>query len=125
MAKEPFRIQHASIYSDGGKIGVTESATYTINGNDEDHITDEGWSASDGTLTTELDVETITPVDGKTDALIDAIEQKKYLKMQVGILDGRVHAVTMRCVSASYKSDAKTGSLKGSFKFRGGAPKRS
>jgi hypothetical protein len=124
MAKEPYRIKSCNFYIDNDKIGVAESGDYAITGNDESHITAEGWSASDGTPTTELSLNTVTPVDGKTDSLVDALLNKKYVVAQVGLVDGRIHRVTMRCTEVRYTTDNKTGSLKGAFKFMGGKPER-
>ncbi len=123
MAELP-RIKHASVWADGAKVGTVETGDYTYAGNDEDHVTDEGWLPSDGTPTTTLSLNTVTTVDGKGDVLVDAIEQKKNLRMQIALIDGRVHSVVMRCWEAKYNWDAKGGSLKGSFTFHGGAPKR-
>jgi hypothetical protein len=125
MANEPFRIKHFNLFIGGKKLGTMESADYEIAGNDEEHITAEGWSASDGQTTSKINANTIVPVDGKTDYLVDALLTKKYIKVQTGIVDGKVHFCTMRCMNVKYNTDPKTGSLKGAFAFSGGKPSRS
>jgi hypothetical protein len=122
MAKEMFRIRGAQFYVGGKKIGTAETGSFKINGNDEQHITAENVSYSDGTVTTEMTVNVVVPVDGQTSALVDAILNKKNLNIQFGVVDGKVMAVQMRCLTADYSTDNKTGSLKGVFSFGGGAP---
>lgn len=125
MGTEPFRIKAFQLFVGGKKVGTMESADYSIAGNDEEHITAEGWSASDGTPTSKINANTIVPVDGKTNMLVDALLTKKYIKVQVGVVDGKIHSVTMRCMEIKYNTDNKTGSLKGAFSFSGGKPTRS
>lgn len=124
MANEPFRIKPFNLFVGGKKVGTMESGDYSIAGNDEEHITAEGWSMSDGQTTSSINVNTIVPVDGKTKALVDALLGKKYIKVQTGVVDGEIHSITMRATSAKYNTDHKTGSLKGAFEFKGGKPTR-
>ncbi len=53
---------------------------------------------------------------------MNAIVKKAYVEIGFGLIDGAIHQITMRCTEASFKSDAKTGTLSGSFKFMGGVP---
>ncbi len=123
-AKEPYRIKSYKLYAAGKMIGTLETADYTIQGNDEQHITAEGVSYSDGTPTTEINGNTVVPVDGRTDRIVSMILNKEYVQVQAGVVDGKIHVITMRCMEAKYNTDMKSGSLKGSFKFSGGAPER-
>jgi hypothetical protein len=109
---------------DGIKLGTLENASLTINGNDEQHITTEGVSYSDGTVTTEVSGDTVVPVVGKTKFLTDALLSKKNVVLQAGLIDGEIFRITMRPLERTFTTDPKTGSLKGSFKFGGGEPDR-
>lgn len=122
MANAPMRIKAASFYVKGAKVGTAEGGDFSIASNDEDHITDEGWSVSDGTPTCKMTINVIVPVDGKTKRLAQALLDKEYISVQVGVVDGAVFSATMRATDASYTIDNKTGSLKGKFDFRGGEP---
>lgn len=122
MSNEPLRMRAFNVFIDGKQIGTLESADYEIAGNDEEHITAQGWSASDGSTTSKLNANTIVGIDGDTSFLVDAILKKKYLKVQTGIVDGKIHFVVMRCMSAKFSSEFKGGSQKGAFAFSGGKP---
>jgi hypothetical protein len=124
MAADPDRIKSFSVYRGGKKIGVAETADVELTGNDEEHLSDDGWTASDGQPTTSLTVNTITPVDGKTSDLTDAIVNKDFLRMQLNVVDGEAWSCVMKCMSAKYTTDMKTGSLKGTFSFKGGTPNK-
>lgn len=125
MAKEPSRISRCSIFVKGKKVGTAESGDYTVNDNGEDHITDDGWTMSDGTTTCEVKLNTITTVDGQTKFLLDALEGKEFVTLQLALIDGQTHSVTARCVTQSYNWDNKTGAMKGSSTFRSGQATRS
>lgn len=122
MANEPLRIRPFNVFIDSKMIGTLESSDYEIAGNDEEHITAQGWSASDGQTTSKINANTAVGIDGDTSYLVDAILKKKYLKVQTGIVDGKIHFVVMRCMNAKYNTDHKSGSLKGAFAFSGGKP---
>jgi len=117
------RIRHASIFVNGKKIATATQSTYDVNSNDESQIADGGYFGhSDGAETTTLSVDTIEPVrpsDSKT--LIQAIKRKSYLEMSVSLVAGGIHQIEMRCVKASFSSDATNGKLTGKFDFEGGA----
>jgi len=125
MAQEPSRISRCSIFVGGKKVGTAESGDYTINDNGEDHITDDGWTMSDGTTTCEIKLNTITTVDGQTNFLLNALTAKQFIQLQLTLIDGKTHSVTARCVTHSYNWDNKTGAMKGSSTFRGGEATRS
>jgi hypothetical protein len=122
MAKQPLRIRAYNIFVAGLKIGTLETSDYEIAGNDEQHITAEGVSYSDGTVTTKITGNTVVSVDGKTKRITQMILKKEYVQIQVGIVDGEIQTVTMRCTMHKFTTDYKTGSLKGSFEFGGGEP---
>ena len=124
MAKEPVRISRCSIFAKGKKVGTAESGDYTVNDNGEDHITDDGWTMSDGTTTCEVKLNTIVAVDGQTKFLLDALDNKEFVTLQLALIDGQTHSVKARNATQSYNWDNKTGGMKGSVTFRSGGPTR-
>lgn len=122
MAKEMQRIKSFKIYLDGEMVGTSETADYAIMGNDEQHVTAEGVNYSDGTVTTEVNVNTIVVVTGRTQKVTQAILKKKNMTVQVGLVDGQIHRIDMRCLEHRFNTDHKSGGLKGAFKLGGGAP---
>ena len=123
MASEPYRIKAAKFYVDSSMVGTAESGSYRISGNDEMHITaDTKVGFGDGDTTTEVNINTIITLEGKTKALTKALLNKAYVTVQVALIDGEIHQIVMRCVEHNFDTDAKTGMLKGSVRFQGGAP---
>jgi hypothetical protein len=123
MANEPYRIKSAKIYLDGVLIGTAESGSYRITGNDEMHVTaDATVSFGDGITTTEVTLNTIVTVAGKTQSITSALLQKKYVTVQVGLVDGQIHQMSMRCLEHGFDTDYRTGMLKGNARFQGGPP---
>src|SRR5687768_17531050 len=101
------RIRKYSIFVDSKKIGTVQDGTFDYSSGDESQIGDEGYLGhSDGADTSTLSCNVIVPVDGRTDFLRDAIAKKKYLKVKLGIVDGKILDVEMRCVRASYSTDS-------------------
>ena len=70
MAKEPKRISRCSLFAKSKKIGTAEGGSLTLNDNGEPHVTDEGWTQSDGTTTCEVKLNTIISVEGSTKFMI-------------------------------------------------------
>lgn len=123
MATEPARIRPASFYVKGKKVGTTETLKYSIAGNDERHIADGGYIGhSDGASVSDITCNVIVPIDGKTAVLKRALLNKEYLTCQIGVVDGEIDSMVMRCTKADYDVDHKTGALKGAFTFEGGEP---
>ncbi|RYE77945.1 MAG: hypothetical protein EOO74_06090 [Myxococcales bacterium] len=121
-AKEPERMKAYGLYVDSKKVGTLETSDYKLTSGDELHVTAEGIMYSDGTPLTDITGNTVVPVSGRTQALLMALLTHKYVTVQVGILEGKVHRIMMRVLEATYTTDNKTGSLKGAFKFGGGEP---
>lgn len=122
MANEPLRIRPFNVFIDGKMIGSLESADYEIASNDEEHIAAQGWSASDGQTTSKINANTVVGIDGDTSSILDAMLKKKYVKVQTGIVDGKIHFVVMRCMNIKYNTNHKGGGLTGAFSFSGGKP---
>lgn len=124
MADE--RIRHASVYLEGKKVASAKSGSFSINSGDESQIADEGFFGhADGATTSTLSIDTIEPVR-ETDSkkIIDALLQKKYIKLAIAVISGGIYEVTMRPKSVSFDWDATAGTLNGKFEFEGGEPKR-
>jgi hypothetical protein len=117
------RVRHASMYVAGKKVAEMFSNTYHVGSGDEPQFGDDGFQGmSDGAITTTLDCETIVPVIGTSVDILSLLLNKQDSDINLGLMSGRLHTVTMRCTEADYKSDAKTGTLTGTFKFFGGVP---
>ena len=115
-------IRSASVYFEGKKIAEIESADYTIDSGDEPHHGQEGlYGFSKGQITTKVSTNVIVPVSGLSTTLESALLQKKQVNIGWAA-GGKLHQITMNVMSCNYKSDSKSGSLKGTFEFHGGAP---
>jgi hypothetical protein len=115
-------IRAAAVYARGKKVAEVESADYTIDSGDEAHHGTEGLLGfSKGQITTKITTNVIIPVAGMTSTLEGALLNKETLTIGwVG--GGKMHQIDMNPMTASYKSDSKSGSLKGTFEFHGGKP---
>jgi hypothetical protein len=116
-------IRNAAVYFGGKKVAEIETADYDIDSGDEpQHGTDGLLGYSNGQVTTKITCNVIVPVSGLTVTIEDALVNKR--PVLIGWLGGgKMHQIKdMRVMRASYKSDSKAGSLKGTFEFNGGAP---
>jgi len=121
----PARIRHASIYLKGRKIAECHSSNLDVNSGDERMFGDEGYIGhTDGASTNDASFDCVIPVAGMETDVEGALERKEYVDLASGIVNGKIRKVTGRFVKCSYKSDAKTGSLDGSFNFEGGKATR-
>jgi hypothetical protein len=119
---EPQRAQTFSIYEGGAKIAEMESTDYTLDSNDELHHTDGGGAFSDGRCETSINVNTVHVTEGAESKFVSAITQKKTLRIQVGVIEGAIHGMPMRCMQAKWNREVKNGMAKGAFTFRGFEP---
>lgn len=122
MAKEPKRISRCSLFAKSKKIGTAEGGSLTLNDNGEPHVTDEGWTQSDGTTTCEVKLNTIISVEGSTKFLKDALVNKEFITIQGSLIDGETFSVVARCNTVAINWDNKTGAMKGEYSFAGGEP---
>ena len=115
-------IRSAAVTFKGKKIAEIESADYTIDGGDEpQHATDGLLGFSKGQITTKITANVIVPVAGLSTTLESALLNKQTVT--IGWLGGgKLHQIDMNPMTVNYKSDSKSGSLKGTFEFHGGAP---
>lgn len=118
------RVRHASMFFNGKKIAEMFSSEEDIASGDEPQYGDEGFvGMSDGATTTTMSFDAIVPTNGSTSAQVEAaLLSKQDFDLTLGLIAGKLHQNRMRCTQATYKSDAKAGTLVGSFKFMGGAP---
>lgn len=118
------RVRHASIFVGGKKLGTMFNNKYSINSGDEPQFGDNGLLGySDGAIQTTLTCTDIIPVAGQDVPLTQALVAKSDLDMQVGLVDGHIHQITMRPLKAEFDSDAKAGTQHGNFEFGGGTPR--
>lgn len=119
------RVRHASLRANGKKIAEMYDCTYDIASGDEPQFGDDGFlGMSDGAITSQIDCTSIVPVAGMSVDIDALILNKTDVDITHSVVNGKIHQVTMRCTGANYKTDAKAGTLVGSFKFMGGVPKR-
>jgi len=117
----PYRIRAASVFIDSRKVATAKDGSLDEDGGDEDVITDGGWSGmSDGANTSKLKLNVVKPVTGETATLEDAFYNKKYLRIEVTPIDGRIKTITMRCTKVGTNWNHKTGMSDGGFEFSGG-----
>lgn len=115
-------IRAASVYFKGKKVAEVESADYTIDSGDEaHHATDGGLGFSKGQITTKITTNVVIPVSGMTTTLESALLTKQQVTIGWAA-GGKLHQIDMNPMTVNYKSDAKSGSLKGTFEFHGFAP---
>lgn len=118
------RVRHASLFVGGKKLGTMFNNKYTIQSGDEPQFGDNGLQGySDGAIQTTLASTSIIPVAGQEVPLTTALVQKQDLDVQLGLVDGHIHQITMRPLKAEFDSDAKAGTQNGNFEFGGGTPR--
>jgi len=115
-------IRAAGIYFKGKLVAECESSDYTITaGGEAQHGTAGLLGYSTGQPMTKLVCNTITPVRGYSVTFISTLLQQQTVV--VGWAGGgQLHQIEMKILEANFKSDSKSGSLKGTFNFEGGAP---
>lgn len=118
------RVRHASLWLGGKKIAEAYESEEDIASGDEPQYGDAGFvGMSDGATTTNFSFSAIRPVNGASvDSVETALLSKTDLDLTYGLVGGKLHQVTVRCTNVNNKSDAKAGTLVGSFKFMGGVP---
>lgn len=115
-------IRAAVVQFKGKKIAEIESADYTISSGDEaQHGTDGLLGYSKGQIITKIVCNVVVPVAGLSTTLESALLSKQGVTIG-WIGGGKLHQIDMNPMECNYKSDSKSGSLKGTFNFEGGAP---
>lgn len=119
---EPFKVRAAPLFVAGStKVGELTELTVSIKSNGERIVTEAGIIKTKGRATTDVDFETVVPVDGMSfDAFGAAIQQ---VSLDIVIpFNGRFYGVTGSFDEATFKSIVQSGKATGSFKFTGGTP---
>lgn len=116
------RIRFAPLYLGDQKFAEAHTINYTMTSGDEMQFGAEGYIGhSDGATTTKFSCTAIVPVAGTNVDVVNIIKNKEYVDAAMP-LNGRFHRVSVRCVTATYDTDRKTGKLEGKFDFEGGDP---
>jgi hypothetical protein len=118
------RVRHGSLYLQGRKYAECYSSEEDIASGDEPQYGDEGMiGMSDGAMTSNYSFEAISPVLGASVAVENFLLNKQDVDLVYGPINGKLHQVTVRFTTCNFKSDAKAGTLVGSFKAIGAQPK--
>jgi hypothetical protein len=119
------RFRHASIYVNNAKVAECSGNTISLNSGDESQIADDGYQGhSDGAITTSVSLETVRPIGGTGKTLM---EQYMLNKTDVSVIGNSIEGKafswpSMRVTKADTKSEAKNGTLTGSYTLEGGRP---
>lgn len=127
MTDTPSLIKNYSLYVNGKKVGTANGHTYTITSGNASQIGDGQWlGVSQGVTTTGLKSKCIVPFGGKAElrALEDALINKQYIQVGLGVIGSSIHKVSMAVQQAEYDTEMASGSLVGNFDLIGGAPNR-
>ena len=117
------RVRHASIFVGSKKVGEMYNNTMDHNSGDEQQFGDDGAvGMSDGAITTTFDFDTFVPVAGASYDPRISFLNKDDVDVTVGPIAGKLTQLTMRFMKCNYKSDAKAGTLNGTFQLQGGKP---
>lgn len=115
-------IRALPVYFNGKKIAELSDGTYNIASGDEAHVATEGYMGhSDGATMSKVNCNCVIPVKGMQTTVEDALINKRYVSIGLPV-NGKFHQIDMRCITADYKWDFKTGSCTGAFAFEGGGP---
>ena len=112
-------VRRASLYVDGLlKAEVTSNDLGIESGDTRLDAWDGSDYFSDGNDMTTLNFDTVIPIDDSFDILLLQLSKKA---VKVGWVSGQTALECEgRFLSQSYKSDSKTGTLTGNFRFEGG-----
>ena len=117
------RFRSSSVFVAGKKVGQMNNVKYHYMSGDEPQFGDPGYAGhSDGAATSSLTCTQIIPVSGTDFDPHAAIKSKVYLDITVGVIAGKLHQVTMRCIDYEVTGETKNGTLTGVFNLAGGDP---
>jgi len=116
------KVRSAAIFYNGKRVGLMQDTTYDLDTNDNIEQTDDGTYFTDGRETTKVTFGALIPVAGlRISAYSDALK-KNDVTIQLGLVDGSVHTITMRAKTYAVKSEVASGKLTGNFEYMGGKP---
>lgn len=117
------RFRWASCYVNGRRVAQATDGTYSIKGNGEDIITEDGWDGhSDGAITTEMSLNRAIPVGGDNMSLEEALLNRQYVKVTWASLNGKVFQSEMRITDISFNGDHRAGTQTAALSATGGKP---
>lgn len=117
MSQQVFR--NPGLFVDEKKIAEVNRVTNEVISGDEPQFGDEGLLGySDGAMTGRIQFNTVTPVKGHEKDLDAAIFEKKTVvaKQRFGT---KTHFLEGRLTGQTYESDARAGTLTGSYTLEG------
>lgn len=117
-------ITRAQVYVDSLKVGEIESATITINNNNERMDGAEGVvGLSDGNQHGDIEARVIHPTPGTaaTSKLMSLLFSQSYCSIAY-VLQGKQIVAKYKVTQARFESDSRTGTLRGTFNFMNGGP---
>lgn len=122
MAKNVVR--NFSLFINGKKVGAAESSDYNLESGDELQVGDgEVFAVSEGVVTGSCTLNVIVPVAPTvTPTLLDALQNKKYIQLGLGLIEGKIHKVDARVKSGGWSTQMANGTLKGKWDLIFGAP---
>ncbi|WP_394847401.1 hypothetical protein LZC95_08040 [Pendulispora brunnea] len=117
------KVRAASLYMNGRKWAECSENTYEVDSGDEPQFGDPGLLGySDGAIQSKLTCKAVVPVAGSSVSMLDLMKAKADIDVAVALIDGKIHQVTMRVLSASIQSVHKNGTQEGNFTLGGGEP---
>lgn len=117
MAQLTFR--HVPLRFDNKKIAEVNQTTFEVISGDEPQFGSDGLLGySDGATTGRCQFRTVTPVKGHEKDLDLAIYEKKTVVLVLPI-GGKSHTLEGRMTGMSYETDARAGTLTGSYTVEG------
>jgi len=122
MAKNVVR--NFSLFINGKKVGSAESSDYNLESGDELQIGDgEVFAVSEGVITGSCTLNTITPIAPTvTQTLLDALQNKKWIQLGIGLVEGKIHKVDARVKAGGWSTQMANGTLKGKYDLIFGKP---
>jgi hypothetical protein len=117
------RIRSASIFWNGTKIGYIEGIDYNYTTGDEAQFGDPGYVGhTDGAGTTKIKADGIIPIPGIGIDVYGVMLRRETVGISLGLVNGKIHSIDMRCVSMGAQGSQKAGTLKGTIDLEGGEP---
>lgn len=121
----PDIVRNFSVFVDSKKVATGTGHELDLSSGDELQIGDgQVVAVSEGVTTTTLQVDAITTFGGVAELqlLNEALLNKKWMQIAVGLVNGQIHQIDMRVSTAKYKTEMKSGTQNVSFQLQGKAP---
>jgi hypothetical protein len=121
----PDIVRNFSIYIEGKKCATATGGELDLASGDELQIGDgQVVAVSEGVTTSTLKVDAITTFGGVPELklLNDALLNKRWVKVAVGVVNGQIQQIDMRVSTANFKTEMKAGTQNVNFTLQGKAP---